>query len=110
MNVDILKIISIIFAALCVTMAVASIIVFFKLKIKNTVIELRELSGHDSAKKKKFKKTNIKYNSNNSITDNLDDEGDGRDETIALVADENTYVDFHIIKKQIYVNTPEKIA
>lgn len=107
MTPEIVQIVTYILAGLSIALAITAIILFFKLKI---VKAIRELRGKTIIKaKNNFKSKNI-ASTESGVIDDVEDEDDGLDETIALVADENTYINFKIVKNIIYVNTAEIIG
>lgn len=108
MNPEILKIITYILAGLSVAMAITAVILFFKLKIVKAIKELRGIVAVQP-KKSSTRQAQGAVNANVALDDDEDEE-EGYDNTIALVADENTYINFKIIKNLIYVNTAEVIS
>lgn len=103
MSPEVVRIISYVLAGLSIAFAITAMMLFVKLKI---VQAIRELQGKTTVIQKKVKSSNIK----STLTNEPESEDEGFDETVALVADENTYINFKIIKNIIYVNTAEIIS
>ena len=106
---NILMIVSLAAMFLC---AALTMFLYKKLDIRKAYRELKGLpveSGKD--KKPKVNKNSPNMPAAPAVpVQEDDDEEDGADETIALVADENTYNNFKITKRLVVVaNIPERI-
>lgn len=113
MNLDLIRIIVYVLGGLSIAMAAIAVILFFNLKIVDAIKELNGVVVTDTKKSKKFsvKAINGSQASNATVAEDDDeDEEEGIDKTVALVADENTYTNFKILKNIIYVNTTEVIS
>ena len=108
MNLDLIRIIAYVLGGLSIAMAAIAVIFFFNLKIVDAIKELNGVVVTDTKKSKKFSVKAINGPQNSDATA-AEEEEEGIDKTVALVADENTYTNFKILKNIIYVNTTEVI-
>ena len=97
-------ILSIVFAVLTVVMAIIAVLVFVRKDIKKVAKELKGLPQDLSDKVPTMVP-------DSSLATSGEEEEDGADETIALVADENTFNNFKIVKRLVVVaNIPDRIV
>lgn len=101
-KIEIFKVISFVTLGLSVSSLLVAIVLFIKLKIPTVV---QELTGRVPIREKK-------YNTNAKSTGNIlkkENDNGAIDETKGYTADDNTYLNFNVVKRQISVNTRESI-